>query len=104
MLFAADLLGHPSTMSRPHKDVVRAIAFLGGLVLLAGLFIRLGPTRILSLLASLRWNFLVIVSLFAAHEVVRTLAIMRWLPADTRSSLRELLRIRFLGEAAGALT
>jgi len=56
------------------------------------------------LLASLRWNFLVIVSLFSAHELVRTLAIRCWLPADTRPSLRELLRIRFLGEAAGALT
>jgi len=56
------------------------------------------------LLASLRWNFLVIVSLFAAHELVRTLAIRRWLPVDPRPSLRELLRIRFLGEAAGALT
>jgi hypothetical protein len=72
--------------------------------LLAALFVRLGPGRILSLLTSLRWNFLVIVSLFAAHETVRTLAIRHCLPADARPSLTELLRIRFLGEAAGALT
>src|SRR5262249_13072880 len=91
-------------VARPHRDFLRIVGFLGGFVLLATLFIRLGPARILSLLASLRWNFLVLVSPFAAHELVRTLAIRRWLPADTRPSLKELLRIRFIGEAAGALT
>jgi hypothetical protein len=85
-------------------DLRRAVALAGGCLLLATLFVRLGPSRILSLLTSLGWNFPVIVTLFAAHEVVRTLSIRRWLPAGSRPPLRELLRIRFLGEAAGALT
>ena len=83
---------------------VRAIAVTGGFLLLAVLFVRLGLGRIVSLLTSLGWNFLVVVSLFGAHEFVRTLAISRWLPADTRPPLGELLRIRLFGEAAGALT
>jgi len=86
------------------SDVVRAAALLGGSVLLAALFVRLGPARILSLLTSLGWNFPVIVVLFAAHELVRTLALRCWLPADRRPPLTELFRIRLLGEGAGALT
>jgi hypothetical protein len=100
-------MGRPvgfSLVPRRNLDVVRAAALLGGFLLLAALFVRLGPGRILSLLTSLGWNFLVVVSLFAAHEFVRTLAIRRWLPPDARPPLGKLLRIRFLGEAAGALT
>lgn len=85
-------------------EVFRRAALVGGVALLVTLFLRLGPTRVLSLLASLGYNFVVVVALFAAHEFMRTLAITRWLPADTRPSVAELLRIRFLGEAAGALT
>jgi hypothetical protein len=84
--------------------IVRAAALLGGFLLLAALFVHFGPARILSLLTSLGWNFLAVVSLFAAHELVRALAIRRWLPAIHRPPVWELLRIRFLGEAAGALT
>jgi len=90
----------------PCRDagVVRGAALLGGCLLLAALFMRLGPGRILSLLTSLGWNFLVVVALFATHELVRTLAITRWLAADRRPPIAELLRIRLLGEGAGALT
>src|SRR5262245_31677442 len=84
--------------------MVRATALLAGFLMLATLFVHFGPARIVSLCSSLGWNFAVIVSLFAVHEIVRTLAIRRWLPADRRPPLGELLRIRFLGEAAGALT
>jgi hypothetical protein len=84
--------------------VIRVAAFLGGSFLLAGLFVHFGPARILSLLTSLSWNFLAVVSLFLAHEFVRTLAIRRWLPADRRPPLREMLIIRLFGEGAGALT
>jgi hypothetical protein len=83
---------------------IRAAALLAGCVLLATLFVRLGPGRIVSLMATLGWNFPVIVALFAAHELVRTVALSRWLPADQRPSVAGLLRIRLLGEAAGALT
>ena len=91
-------------MPRLLKDVVRGVVLLVGFLLLAAMFVRLGPARIVLLLTSLGWNFAVVVSLFGAHEFVRTLAIMRWLPAEGRPPLGELLRIRFLGEAAGALT
>jgi hypothetical protein len=84
--------------------MARVVALLAGCLLLAGLFVRLGPGRILSLLLELGPNFLVVVLIFAAHELVRALAIRRWLPVDRRPALGDLLRIRFLGEAAGALT
>jgi hypothetical protein len=84
--------------------VIRVAALLGGCLLLAALFVHFGPARILTLLTSLGWNFLVVVALFLAHELVRTLAIRRWLPADSRPPLREMLLIRLFGEAAGALT
>jgi hypothetical protein len=87
-----------------NKDLVRAVGLAGGCVLLATLFFRLGPTRILLLLSSLGWNFLVVVALFATHELVRTLSISRWLPPDRCPRVRDLLRIRLFGEAAGALT
>jgi len=90
----------------PHQKhrVVRAAVLLGGCLLLIALFLHLGPARILSLLTSLGWNFLVVVALFLAHEIMRTLAITHWLPGDRRPSVTKLLRIRLFGEAAGALT
>lgn len=91
-------------MARRQTSVVRAAALLGGCALLAALFVRLGPGRILSLLTSLGWNFFVVVALFIAHEFMRTLALARWLPADRRPPVEELLRIRLLGEGAGALS
>src|SRR5262249_47088907 len=97
---------HPSgrMMRRRQTDLLRAGAFLAGCLLLATLFVRLGPGRIMSLLTSLGWNAAVIVALFAAHELVRALAITQWLPADRRPPVAELLRIRLLGEGVGALT
>jgi len=83
---------------------IRVAALVGGFFLLAVLILHFGPARILSLLTSLGWNFLVIVGLFGAHELVRTLAIRFWLPADCRPPVVEMLIIRLFGEAAGALT
>jgi hypothetical protein len=91
-------------MRRPHTNLIRAAALLGGALLLVTLFVRLGPSRILSLIASLGWNFLAIVVLFVSHEFTRTLALARWLPAEGRPPVVELLRIRLFGEGAGALT
>jgi hypothetical protein len=73
-------------------------------VLLAVVFARLGPARILSLLSSLGANFLVVVLIFSTHEIVRSLAVRLCLRVDPRPPLTEVLRIRLLGEAAGALT
>ena len=82
----------------------RAAILGGGVALLILLFAQLGPARILSLLSSLGVNFLVIVALFACHEIVRALAIGRFLPEERRPPFRVRLRIRFLGEAVGAVT
>jgi hypothetical protein len=83
---------------------IRAAALVAGCVLLVTLFVRLGPARIVSLLVALGWNFPIIVTIFATHELVRTLALRRWLPVDNRPPQMELLRLRLMGEAAGALT
>jgi hypothetical protein len=91
-------------MRLPSIKAVRAAVILAGCVLLVTLFVHLGPARIVSLIAGLGWNFPIIVALFGAHELVRTVAISRWLPAEQRPPVAELLRIRLLGEAAGALT
>jgi hypothetical protein len=86
------------------RRAFRAAGLAGGCLLLAALFVRLGPGRILSLLTVLGPNFLVVVAIFTVHELVRALAIRRWLPADRRPALADLLRIRFIGEATGALS
>jgi hypothetical protein len=82
----------------------RWVLVVGGLVLLVVLFAQLGPGRILSLLLALRGNFLIVAALFASHECVRALAVGRCLAPGHRPHFRKLLRIRFLGEAAGTLT
>jgi hypothetical protein len=95
-------MGRIARRLQPH--VLRALLIASGVVLLASLFRGLGPGRILSLLSSLGVNFLVVVLIFSAHEVVRSLAVRLCLRVDPRPPLTEVLRIRFLGEAAGALT
>src|SRR5262249_29608175 len=92
-------------MRRPSTSTaIRAVALLAGCFLLVTLFVRLGPARIVSLIAALGWTFPVIVAVFVAHELARTLALRRWLPPDRRPSIAQMLRIRLLGEAAGAVT
>src|SRR5262249_43552566 len=91
-------------MRNQKQRIVRAAVLLGGCLLLVALFLHLGPARIASLLTSLGWNFLVVVALFLAHEIMRTLAITHWLPADRRPPVTKLLRIRLFGEAAGGVT
>jgi hypothetical protein len=91
-------------MARGTRRIIRVLILAGGCCLLVLLFARFGPARILSLLASLKWNFLVILLVFTGHELVRALAVRCWLPADHRPPIGALLRIRLIGEAAGALT
>ena len=75
-----------------------------GLVLLAILFARLGPDRIVDLIETMGANIFVVVALFAAHEAVRALAVQRCLPVEAQPPLWRLFRVRLLGEAAGTLT
>src|SRR5262249_43259399 len=71
---AAAAAGQSSRVMRLRNiKVIRAAAFLAGCALLVTLFVRLGPARIVSLVAALGWNFPVIVAIFAAHELVRTM-------------------------------
>ena len=83
---------------------LRWIVPLGGLSLLAVLFLRLGPSRIAFLFESIGFNLVIIVAIFAAHECVRALALNRCLAAGHRPPFRRLLWIRFFGEAVRTLT
>jgi hypothetical protein len=91
-------------MQRVRTGTIRHVVLFGGLLLAAVVFLRLGPARVLWLLGSLGWNFLVLVALFTAHECVRALAVTCCLSSDSRPPFWELLRVRLLGEAAGVLT
>src|SRR5262245_58153050 len=91
-------------MPRRRPPVLRPLLLAAGFVLLVTLFVQLGPGRVLSLLSSLGWNFAVIIGIFGLHECLRSLALSHCLPREARPPLRSLLRIRFIGEAAGAIT
>lgn len=91
-------------MTTPPPDRLRRLMPLAGFVLLAALFVQLGPGRIIDLLVALGGNLAVVAVLFAVHECVRALALNRCLAPGHRPPFRQLLRIRLLGEAAGALT
>jgi hypothetical protein len=77
---------------------------LAGVALLGLLFHRLGPTNVLVLFRRLGWGFPAIVVVFGAHEVVRTAALLQCLAGTSRPVFRELLYVRFIGEAVRALT
>jgi hypothetical protein len=85
-------------------NVIRPLIVLAGFSLLAAFFARLGPDHVLALLSVLGRNLIIVVSLFAAHECVRALAVRRCLHVDPLPSLAAVLRIRLLGELAGSLT
>ena len=75
-----------------------------GLALLAALLAQIGPERVASLLVALGGSLLAIAAIFTGHECVRAAAVSLCFPPGPRPHFRQLLRIRLLGEAAGALT
>lgn len=91
-------------MARARRSRFRWLALAGGCALLVALFWQIGPRRIVTLLATLGANFVVIVAIFSCHECVRAVALGQCIGPRHRLAYRHLLRIRFLGEAAGALT
>ncbi|MGE3472576.1 MAG: hypothetical protein AB7O28_19645 [Vicinamibacterales bacterium] len=91
-------------MPLTRAGLIRVALLAAGLVLLAVLFARLGPARILSLLSALGTNFVAVVLVFTCHESVRALAIGRFFPAGERPAWRTLLRVRLVGDAVGAIT
>lgn len=90
-------------MPAAHGPAQRLLT-LAGIGLIGALLLQIGPERVVVLVAGLKANFAVIVACFACHESIRALALGRCLPASDRPSFRSLLRVRLLGEAAGALT
>jgi hypothetical protein len=83
---------------------LRLIIPLAGLALLAVLFVQLGPGQILSLLRSMGPNLPIVILIFGCHESVRALALNRCLQPGHRPPFRQLLWIRFAGEAVRTLT
>src|SRR5262249_49178312 len=75
-----------------------------GLLLLGYMCWRIGPERIVSLVAATRLNLLIMVAIYGCHECVRAIALSRCLPVENRPSFLRLLRIRFQGEAMGTVT
>jgi len=86
------------------RSGVRTALCLVGLGVLVLLFFRLGPQNILALFHQIGWRFLGVVAIFGAQELVRAAALMQCLPGESRLRFRELLYIRFAGEAVRALT
>jgi hypothetical protein len=82
------------------RILLSSVAF-GILVLL---FYRLGPDQILSLLHQFGWRFLGVVLIFGVQEIVRAIALVQCLPEESRPSFRNLVYIRFIGEAVRAVT
>jgi hypothetical protein len=83
---------------------VRGIVAVGGLALLAVLFVQLGPSRILALLEAVGWNFPVIVAIYCSHEAVRALALRGCLLPGDRVPLRRLVHLQLVSEAVRTLT
>jgi hypothetical protein len=83
---------------------IQWLILAAGFALLFVLVRQIGAETIAGLLASLGGNFLVIVAIFSCHECVRAVALGLCIGPEHRPPYRQLLRIRFLGELAGALT
>jgi hypothetical protein len=83
--------------------IQRAVAIFGIAILIV-LFYRLGPSDILSFILAIGWGFPVIVGIFGLQEVVRSVAVLKCLSQEDPPRLREILRIRFVGEAVRQLT
>jgi hypothetical protein len=84
--------------------MLRRLIAVVGIALLAFLFYRLGPSEILALGRAIGWNFFIVVAIFGGQELVRTAAVLRCLPGEPRPRFREVLGIRFMGEAVRQLT
>jgi hypothetical protein len=83
---------------------VRALILFVGLGVLIILFYRLGPTNVLLLLQRMGWNFLVIVSIYAAEELLRAAALRQCLAPESRPGFLQIIHIRLIGEAVRAVT
>src|SRR6516165_9528677 len=86
------------------RDWARWLIVACGAALMSVLIAQIGPARIAALLAALGVNFIAIVAIFSCHECVRAVALGVCMGPERRPSYRQLLRVRFIGEAVAAVT
>ncbi len=88
---------------QPSARRARLVAGFGVLLLLV-LGWRIGFGAIASRVGAIGWRFGGIAGIYGLHEVVRAAALAECLPREGRPPFRDLLFIRFLGEAVRAVT
>lgn len=84
--------------------MVRLLLFTAGVLVVAALFVRLGPSTLVALLAGLGWAALVFPVLYAGHHALRTVALAAALRERGAVGFSRLLLIRLSGEAVQYLT
>ena len=83
---------------------VRIGLLIVGIVLLGFLTVRLGVRDILAQLAEIRWSALLVLGLFASHQLTRAWAFKACVPPARRLSFKDALAVRLSGEAVQFLT
>jgi hypothetical protein len=84
--------------------LIRILLLALGVALLVWLVVRLGAGEILALLVRIRWNFLLVLLLYAAHQAARALALVQCVPPGHALGYGDALAIRLSGEAVQYLT
>jgi glycosyltransferase 2 family protein len=83
--------------------LARALLLIAGAFLLTALVVRVGPVVIAGLMRRVGFSLVLVAGVYAAHVCVRAVALWRCLPVGTLP-FRDVLRIRFAGEAVEMLT
>ncbi|HWW84479.1 MAG TPA: lysylphosphatidylglycerol synthase domain-containing protein [Vicinamibacterales bacterium] len=84
--------------------ILQVLVPVVGLALLGGLFVQLGPWRILSLLQSIGWSFFLVLAAFGGQECFRALALRRCLTPGDRPPFLRVLLVQFFAEAVRTVT
>src|SRR5215475_7419292 len=87
---------------RVHPAVLRGVALVLGLSVVAWLIWRAGPAVVWRLLIDLRWRFAAVTGMYITYLGIRALALWRIVPTSMR--YREVLRIRLSGDTIESLT
>ncbi len=83
---------------------MRVILLLAGAALLGALLWRLGPSEVFAALGSVRWYFVPVLLLGAAHQVVRAFALQACVLRPDMLPYADAFGIRLSGEAIQSLT
>jgi hypothetical protein len=84
--------------------MVRSVLFVAGAALLIALLWRLGLTDVLDAIGRVRWYFVAILALGAAHHATRARALQACVVRQRDVRYRDVLAIRLSGEAVQSLT